>query len=266
MNFDTAHLICYSPTRTTFTTLEQVASGLALPITRSWDLTLPTGVPSGQVSIDKGVALIGAPVYAGRVAPVAAERLKAIKGEGTPAVIVVVYGNRHYDGALAELKALVEASGFVVIAGAALLGEHSFSGLETPIAAGRPDENDKAAARQFGASVKTKLNGATELSALAPVELPGPLPQGPYPGPANIAPEVDPSHCRHCGECAAHCPTAAITMGRIVTVDATRCTACCTCVKACPNDAIRFTLPKIREIANTLYKNCKARREPELFL
>jgi len=266
MNFDTAHLICYSPTRTTFTTVQQIATGMALPVTRNWDLTLPTGVPSDKTTIKGGITLIGVPVYAGRVAPMAAERLKSLKGNNTPAILVVVYGNRHYDGALAELKTLAEASGFVVVAGAALLGEHSFSTPEKPIAEGRPDENDKHAARQFGASVMAKLEQVTDLSTLAPIEFPGTLPEGPYTGPANIAPEVDPSHCRHCGECASHCPTAAITMERIVTIDASRCTVCCTCVKACPNGAIRFTVPKIQEITGVLHENCKTRREPELFL
>lgn len=266
MNFDTAHLICYSPTRTTFTTLQEIANAMALSATRSLDLTHTPEPSSPDVVIEEGVAVIGVPVYAGRVAPVAAERLKAIRGTNTPAVIVVVYGNRHYDGALAELKALVEASGFVVVAGAALVGEHSFSSPETPIAAGRPDENDKAAARRFGASVMEKLGKVTDPTALAPVEVPGPLPQGPYPGPTNIAPEADPALCTLCGQCAEHCPTAAITVEESVTVDASVCTVCCACVKACPEGAIRFTVPKIREIAGVLHKNCQARREPELFL
>ena len=266
MNIESTHLICYSPTRTTFSTLEAIAGGMRIPAIRSLDLTLPTQTPDEETSIISDMALIGVPVYAGRVAPVAAKRLKQIKGCNTPAVIVVVYGNRHYDDALIELKQLVEASGFVVVAGAALIGEHSYSSPEKPVAQGRPDADDKRAAEQFGAEVMAKLKRAADLSSLTPLELPGTLPEGPYLGPANITPETDPELCTLCGQCAEHCPTGSITVAETVTTDASLCTFCCACLKACPEGAIRIAIPKVLEKVNLLYENFQVRREPELFL
>jgi len=38
------------------------------------------------------LTIIGTPVYAGRVPPEAVRRLRRIKGNNTPAVVVVVYG------------------------------------------------------------------------------------------------------------------------------------------------------------------------------
>ncbi|BCS97517.1 (Fe-S)-binding protein [Desulfoluna limicola] len=266
MNIEAAHLICYSPTRTTFTTLEAIADGMKLPATRSLDLTLPAQAPNDEIVILSDVAIIGVPVYAGRVAPVAAKRLKSIKGNNTPAVIVVVYGNRHYDDALMELKKLAEGSGFVIVAAAAFIGEHSYSSPEKPVAAGRPDGEDKHAARQFGAQVKTKLNAARDLSGLPPLDLPGTLPEGPYMGPSNIAPETDPELCTLCGQCAECCPTGAITVSEAITTDASLCTFCCACLKTCPEDAIRIGFPKVLEKVDLLYTHCQARREPELFL
>ncbi|HCP42006.1 MAG TPA: hypothetical protein DIT83_00685 [Barnesiella intestinihominis] len=44
--------------------------------------------------------LVAVPVYGGRVPSVAIDRLKRITGHNTPAILVVVYGNRDYDDAL----------------------------------------------------------------------------------------------------------------------------------------------------------------------
>ena len=43
------------------------------------------------------LAIIVVPVYGGRVAPLAMERLQYIRGVDTPTVLVVVYGNRAYE-------------------------------------------------------------------------------------------------------------------------------------------------------------------------
>ncbi len=43
------------------------------------------------------LVVIGAPVYAGRVTPLAAQRLKELKGDATPTILVVLYCNREYE-------------------------------------------------------------------------------------------------------------------------------------------------------------------------
>ena len=50
-----------------------------------------------------------------------------LQAHNTPAVCVVVYGNRAYDDALLELKDILTERGCRPIAGAAFIGEHSFS-------------------------------------------------------------------------------------------------------------------------------------------
>lgn len=91
------------------------------------------------------------------MAPAALERLREIRGEGTPAVVLAVYGNRSFDTAVAELASFVAGRGFVPVAAGAFVGEHSYSTPETPIAQGRPDARDLAAATAFGAQVREKL-------------------------------------------------------------------------------------------------------------
>lgn len=85
------------------------------------------------------VAVIAAPVYGGHAAPTAVKRLETLRGEGTPAVVVAVYGNRAFEKAVAELAELAVRQGFVPVAAGAFVGEHSYSTPETPVAAGRPD-------------------------------------------------------------------------------------------------------------------------------
>ena len=81
-------------------------------------------------------AVFAVPVYGGRVAPAALERLREIRGEGTPAVVLAVYGNRAFGTAVAQLAAFVAERGFVPVAAGAFVGEHSYSTPGTPIAEG----------------------------------------------------------------------------------------------------------------------------------
>lgn len=91
------------------------------------------------------------------MAPAALERLREIRGEGTPAIVLAVYGNRSFGTAVAELASFVAGRGFVPVAAGAFVGEHSYSTPETPIAQGRPDARDLAAATAFGAQVREKI-------------------------------------------------------------------------------------------------------------
>ena len=107
------------------------------------DITLPSDT----------VAVIAMPVYGGHIAPTAVQRMEHLRGSGTPAVIAAVYGNRAFEQAVAELAELAVRQGFVPVAAAAFVGEHSYSTPGAPIAAGRPDKEDLAAA-EAGEGVK----------------------------------------------------------------------------------------------------------------
>jgi len=110
------------------------------------DLTYPAFLPCARLGA-RDLAIIGVPVYAGRVPEIAAHRLKEIKGAGTPAVVVAVYGNREFEDALVEMRDIAIAQGFEVVAAGAFIAEHSFSTDELPIAAGRPDSEGGGARR-----------------------------------------------------------------------------------------------------------------------
>lgn len=130
-------------------------SGSDMPSITAVDLTHPAGQPAPLPT--DAVAVFAVPVYGGHVAPAALERLQGIRGAGTPAVVVAVYGNRAFGTSVRELAAFVSERGFIPVAAGAFVGEHSYSTPATPIAAGRPDAQDLAAAAAFGEQVRQKL-------------------------------------------------------------------------------------------------------------
>ena len=103
------------------------------------------------------LVVVTVPVYGGKVAPLALERMKCIHTSGAPVVLAVVYGNRAYEKALAELDAFISERGFKVIAGATFVGEHSYSTDKNPIAVGRPDADDLRFAENFGQKYVLRL-------------------------------------------------------------------------------------------------------------
>lgn len=172
------------------------------------------------------VLLASAPVYGGRIPAVALERISRLKGTGQKAVAVVVYGNREFDDALLELKNALTSNGFQVVAGAAFIAEHS---IVRSIAAGRPDEKDRAIARKFGADIIEKLD------ALKDVTVPG---NDPYVAvnPSPFHPKANET-CAQCGLCAEKCPVGAIPMEDPSQTLDNICINCMRCVQVCPVQA-----------------------------
>lgn len=256
MNIQPVHSVFFSPTGTTRTVVQAVCRGTGKNSGLEIDLKEAVG---GQLffAVDDPV-VIGMPVYAGRLPRLAVERFAAVKGSGTPAIPVVVYGNRAYDDALLELCDLCTAQGFNVTGAAAFVGEHSFSSADFPIAANRPDEKDIRLAEQFGA----RFTGTHRV--LNPEQIPGNRPYKPKP--SGAAAESDPARCTQCGHCVAHCPANAIRIsGGLPLTDPDLCIWCIACVKNCPSGARTITLPKIHEITERLHKTCQTRKDPELF-
>lgn len=164
------------------------------------------------------------PVYGGRLPAVAVERLRKIKGQGQPAVAVVVYGNRAYEDALLELKNELTACGFVVVAAAAFIAEHS---IVRSIAAGRPHAEDLAAAGAFGKAFAAKLEAGDN----TPVDVPGNYPYKDLPQMPVVPLTLE--SCRGCGRCARLCPVGAIPAHAPHTTDASKCILCMRCVAVC---------------------------------
>ena len=67
--------------------------------------------------------VLGVPVYAGRVPNLLLPYVRdKVKGSGTLAVPVVLYGNRNFDDGLMELRNVMFANGFCPVAAGAFVG------------------------------------------------------------------------------------------------------------------------------------------------
>ena len=100
-------LIYFSPTGTTRKVLESIAKGIGVEDVEHIDLTLPDGAQQTITCFSDELAIIGAPVYGGRLPVDAISRFKQLKASKTFAVVIVVYGNREFEDALLELKILL---------------------------------------------------------------------------------------------------------------------------------------------------------------
>ena len=269
MNVDNLHLLYFSPTQTTKKVLIAIADGFKPAAVRHSDLTLPDSIRSEEsgekIRVDDGLAIIGVPVYAGRVAPPAAGRLRRFKADGAPAVLVVLYGNRDFEDALRELKDLAVEAGFRPIAGGAFIGEHSFADSKFPIACRRPDQEDLKKSSELGALIKKKIQQVDSVDSLPIPEFPGNYPYRDVHSWKDCSPETLEDLCTRCGTCVSVCPTAAIVLKDKILTATGACIVCCACVKNCPSGARVMRDPRVLAIAEWLWQNYHQRKEPQIF-
>lgn len=256
----TIHLIYFSPTGTTRKTAAAIAQGLGSGKVIHHDLTrLREGI---ELKLDEGVAVIGFPVYAGRVPELFLQRIERLRGVGVPAIIVAVYGNRAFEDALLEMADVCHTKGFTVAAAAAFIGEHSYATISHPVAPGRPDRDDLDRAIDFGILA---ARSAADPSRLEP-QIPGDRPYKERPPLGGAAPDTDEGLCTLCGACAEVCPSFVIEVGDAVRTDAAGCIKCCACARVCPAGARAMNHPSVAERRQMLVDNCSRRKEPEFFL
>ena len=245
MKITDVDLICFSATQTTARTAQAIGAGTGLPV-RVFDITAAQGQAGLPAAFGADeLAVVGVPVYGGRVPPLAAARLAALQGSGTPCVLLCLYGNRAFDDALAELYDLLAARGFRAVAAAAFVGEHTFSAR---VAGGRPGPDDLAEARCFGRAVARKLAAAPAVPALDPSRIPGGRPYKAAMGALPFS-AVAGEGCTRCGRCVAACPAGALSLDGAVTVDGAKCIACRACARVCPAGAIDLPAPVRKELA-----------------
>ncbi len=262
----TLNTVYYSPTGTTQKIVKEIGQNLDSELIFEYNLTrMPAGLKN--VIGDDSLTIIGVPVYGGRLPISAVESLKNLTSNGSPVVLVVVYGNRAFEDSLLELNEIAIDCGFNVIAATAFIGEHSYSTVDKPIAEGRPDEQDLIKCSDFSSLIKNKLDILNSTEKVSEVIIPG---QYPYKErnqpPVSIHPETDNQKCNKCGICVDVCPTHAITINESVNTNGELCTWCCACVKSCPNEARIFDNPAVNAIKDRLFTNCSARKEPEFFV
>jgi ferredoxin len=266
MEMESVKLVYFSPTGTTKAVVQGIARGIHPGNVESVDITRPDARIQPLRTSEKELLIIGVPVYMGRVPALLTDWLRAISAQNTPAVCVVVYGNRAYEDALIELNDILTQCGCRPIAGAAYLGEHSFSDDETPTAKDRPDARDVHHAESFGRKVREKLTAIPSVDRISGVTIPG---CHPYRGDSTLW-TVDfiavGDACTQCGICAAECPVGAIDPDDSAVIDTEKCITCCACIKHCPEHARSMKPGLVKDAQLRLHTLYSERKEPECFL
>ena len=204
------------------------------------------------------IAIVGMPVFAGRLPKSGRDRLAKFKGDNTPAIAVVNYGNAHVSDALLELVDLLKENNFNVIAAASTISHHSiFDG----VAVGRPDSSDIEKIDEFGKRCQEKLESGESLEA----EIPGNRPYVDYKQlPFEIT--CDEAVCAFCYDCVSICPEKAIPDDDPVDTDLSLCSRCTACISICPEDARKFAGEAFEAKKPAFEQANSERKEPEFYL
>lgn len=248
--------IYFSPTGTARTGAAAIAKALD-ENAEEIDVTVDGKMPD-RISFAKDELIVfGAPVYGGRLYHGAVKRFQQFTGHKTPCIVTVTYGNRDYDDALLELKDLAEALGFVPVAAAALIGQHTYGQIQV----GRPNEQDIEEDQAFAEKVKALLNQDT----WGGLQVPGNYPYKEGGQGGKFRPQTTDA-CIKCGVCVRECPEGAIDPEDPAKIDGEKCIACFRCIKKCPIGAKNPDTPEYLAFAEGFTKRLAARKENQYFL
>lgn len=244
--------VYFSPTGGTKKVMAAMAAHLAEELACPWELQDFTALSSRENVREytaEELVVVGSPTYAGKLPnKILPDFQEKLKGNGTPAVCFVTFGNRSFDNSLAELTDVLKKNGFIPAAGAAFVCRHAFSDL---LAGSRPAEEDLKAAEDFCHTVAEGLKKAEETGGQIEkeeLEVPGDaqapyyVPKGTDGQPAKFLkakPLTDREKCTDCGDCVKLCPVGSIDPEDVAQVPGI-CIKCQACVRGCPEHAKYF--------------------------
>lgn len=238
-------IVYFSPTGTTKALVESISHG----ITGEAHFTNVTLLENRKdnIIVDSDLIILATPVYGERIPNFLYNFYKQIKGNGISFVAVAVYGNMGYGISLEQFKDLADNNDFRLIAAGAFIGQHTYATEATPIAYGRPNQDDLKQARIFGENIQKKMDTRN----FTPVDIPKSIlpkfiTKFPDTGTRFLIkqPCVIKSACNACRSCARKCPMGAIDQ-KTLEISEQKCLRCYACVKICPTAAriTDFRLP-----------------------
>lgn len=256
MKVSSVKAVAFSGAGTTLAITERFCSAFGVPAKVADITPKDADVPTFTA---EDLAVFAVPAFGGVAPAPAAEKIARCKGAGTPAVIVVSYGNRAVDDTFLQVADIVSENGFVPVAIGSFVAHHS---LMADVAVGRPDEGDLAAVDAFAHAVAEKLAAAPDAESARLADIPGTRPYRTFAG-VPFKAEAVADMCVRCGACARQCPVGAIDPEDPAQTDAERCISCMRCISVCPAGARRVAGGEALDQARAAFaaKNAE-RKEP----
>jgi len=270
MKINKVHEIAFSPNFSTDKSARTLAEELAkkLSIQLATDkFSTPKDREALRTYNDDELLVIGSPVYAGKLPnKILPDFQSKFKGNNTPAIAIVTFGNRSYDNGLAELVDTLASSGFIVIGALALVNEHSMAHTAFRRPNGEDQEFIKACADKLAEKIKAGNLDAVSVPGDSNAAYYTPLQEnGEKAVFLKAKPQTDLSKCTQCGACANFCP-----MGSINPEDASDvpgvCIKCHACVNRCTKNAKYFDDEQLLSHIRFLQENHSDRKENECFI
>ncbi|WP_148409269.1 EFR1 family ferrodoxin [Murimonas intestini] len=246
--------VVFSPTGGTQKAADALGEGLGW---EKEEIDISVEAHSREFGSDE-LVMFAVPSYGGRVPELAVQRIKELRGSHTPAVLIVSYGNRAYDDTLLELRQTVEDAGFIAVAAAAAVTEHS---IMHQYGTGRPDMADQEELKKFGSEIRRRLD---QMEVPVSVEVPGNTEYREYKG-VPLKPSADRKKCTECGLCASRCPAQAIPAGNPSETDTKKCISCMRCISICPQHARSLNKIMLAAASQSLKKACSGHKKNEFF-
>lgn len=233
MNITGQHIAYFSATHTTRNLVRRIGEKINCPVVKEYNIAGSAKWESSPVLVKASeLLIIGVPSYSGRVPSLIVPYIEEFKGDDSPAIIVCSYGNRDFEDTLLELKDILSANGFRVIAAGGFVATHS---IFPQVGSNRPDIKDLSEQEDFAKhciNLLKELRNAADASEL--------IVKGNYPyrgiGQIPFVPTGN-RKCDECGICVKLCPVQAIPEDKPRKTDKDKCINCGRCIIVCPQDA-----------------------------
>lgn len=268
------HIVHFSPSGSTEKIVRKIASAIKDVEVKNYNLLPPAARQQKYIFGEDDLVIYGS-ISAGMLFTKADEIFNCLRGNKTPFIGVVSFGNAYYGVALTEMKKRAENSGFKVCALGAFVSQHT---MAHEVGTGRPDKKDEEIMLDFGRKAYEKvLSGDYELHQQPKTNWSSNEEANkiiamreqstePYYFPKEWRAKKISDDCIKCKTCVKNCPVDAIDIEN-KTFDLDKCIGCYGCINRCPKHAISPVSEELEKFMNGFIDNFKnTRLEPEIFL
>jgi Fe-S-cluster-containing hydrogenase component 2 len=218
-------LVYFSATGITKDFLHRIAHEMDFLVDKEFDLTNYEYKDFIHTFEQNDIILLGCPVYGARIPRPAKNRFMGLRGNNSKIVLIITYGDVHYDNALLEIYEIFKNNRFAIIGMGAFVSRHS---VIKSIGINRPNNQDNEDIKYFCKKIVSKLNeNESQIIKINHLKSFGKYKKLPIKPIGN-------KKCRKCGVCSKLCPENAIDNKNPRKTNKEKCICCMRCVKYCP--------------------------------